>query len=85
MRTIRTVIVALALLAAAPLAAQQMEVKPGPEHAFLKGGEGVWDATAKSPAGNSKGELHCKMALNGLWLMEHYKGCLLYTSPSPRD
>jgi hypothetical protein len=66
--------VALSLLAVAPLAAQQVEVKPGPEHAFLKKGEGVWDATAKSKAGDSKGELHCKMALNGLWLMEHYKG-----------
>lgn len=66
--------VALGLLAAAPLTAQQFDVKPGPEHAFLKEGEGVWDATARSPAGDSKGELHCNMALNGLWLLEHYKG-----------
>ncbi len=67
-------IVALALLAAAPLAAQEFGVQPGPEHAFLKEAEGVWDATAKSMGGESKGELHCKMALNGLWLLEHYMG-----------
>jgi hypothetical protein len=59
---------------ASSLAAQPAEVKPGPEHAFLKEGEGVWDATAKSMGTESKGELHCKMALNGLWLIEHYKG-----------
>jgi hypothetical protein len=67
-------IVILGLFAAAPLTAQQFDVKPGPEHTFLKEGEGVWDATARSKAGDSKGELHCKMALNGLWLLEHYKG-----------
>jgi Protein of unknown function (DUF1579) len=61
-------------LAHAPLSAQQPEVKPGPEHKFLQEGEGVWDATAKSMGNESKGELHCKMALNGLWLLEHYKG-----------
>jgi hypothetical protein len=75
MRMILTVMVALALLVAAPLAAQEIGVKPRPEHAFLKKAEGVWDATAKSADGNeSKGVLHCKMALNGLWLLEHYKG-----------
>src|SRR5262245_41741903 len=74
MRMTLAVIVALGLLAAAPLAAQQFDVKPGPDHAFLKEGEGVWDATAKAPGGQSKGELHCKMALNGLWFLEHYKG-----------
>ena len=74
MRKTLTVFVALGLLAAAPLAAQQYEVKPGPEHTFLKQAEGVWDATAKSMGGESKGELHCKMELNGLWLLELYKG-----------
>jgi hypothetical protein len=74
MRMTLTVIVVLGLLAAGPLAAQQFDVKPGPEHAFLKQGEGVWDAKAKSTGGDSKGELHCKMALNGLWLLETYKG-----------
>src|SRR5438445_10674991 len=74
MRKFLTMIVILGLFAAAPLAAQQFEVKPGPEHAFLKGGEGVWDATAKSMGGDSKGVLHCKIDLNGLWLLEHYKG-----------
>src|SRR5262249_29786326 len=67
-------IVVLGLIAVAPLTAQQFEIKPGPEHAFLKEAEGVWDATAKSMGNESKGELHCKMALNGLWLLEHYKG-----------
>ena len=74
MRLALTVIVSLVLLATAPLAAQEFQVKPGPEHAFLKQAEGVWDATAKSGGNTSKGELHCKMALNGLWLLEHYKG-----------
>jgi hypothetical protein len=74
MRRIRTLIVALALFAAAPLTAQQFELKLGPEHAFLKEGEGVWDATAKSMSKESKGKLTCKMALNGLWMLEHYEG-----------
>ena len=74
MRKFLTVFTTLGLLAAAPLTAQQLEVKPGPEHAFLKEAEGVWDATAKSKDKESKGTLSCKMALNGLWLLEHYKG-----------
>jgi hypothetical protein len=73
MRKTLSGIVALGLLAATPLVAQQ-EVKPGPEHAFLKEAEGIWDATAKSMGNESKGELHCTMALNGLWMLEHYKG-----------
>ncbi len=67
-------LVTLALFASAPLTAQPPEIKPGPEHAFLKEGEGTWDATAKSMGGDSKGVLECKMALNGLWMLEHYKG-----------
>jgi hypothetical protein len=74
MRTFLTMITTLGLFAAAPLTAQQVEVKPGPEHAFLKEGEGVWDATAKSMGKESKGTLSCKSALNGLWLLEHYQG-----------
>jgi hypothetical protein len=73
MRHTLTVIITLALLASARLPAQQFDVKPGPEHALLKEGEGIWDATAKSLGKESKGELHCKMALNGLWLLEEYK------------
>jgi hypothetical protein len=69
-----TLITTLVLFAAAPLTAQQLEVKPGPEHAFLKEAEGVWDATAKSRGNESKGMLRCKMLLNGLWLLEHYEG-----------
>jgi hypothetical protein len=74
MRKFLAMLTTLGLFAVAPLTAQQFEVKPGPEHAFLKEGEGVWDATAKSKGTESKGTLSCKMALNGLWLIEHYEG-----------
>jgi Protein of unknown function (DUF1579) len=75
MGKVLTLLVALGLILAAPLTAQQPEmVKPGPEHAFLKEGEGTWDATAKSMGKESKGVLKCKMALNGLWMIEHYQG-----------
>ena len=74
MRKILTGIVALGLLAGAPIAAQEFAVKPGPEHAFLKEGEGVWDATAKARGKESKGTLSYKGALNGLWLLEQYQG-----------
>jgi hypothetical protein len=74
MRALLTLIVALAFVAVAPLPAQQFEVKLGPEHAFLKEAVGTWDATAKSKGGDSKGELHCTMGVNGLWMFEHYKG-----------
>jgi hypothetical protein len=74
MRKVFSTLVAVGLFAAAPLTAQQFEVKPGPEHVFLKEGEGVWDATAKSMGMESKGVLTCKGALNDLWVMEHYKG-----------
>jgi hypothetical protein len=72
MRTMLAGIVTLALFVSAPLTAQQ-EIKPAPEHAFLKEWVGDWDATARSKGGDSKGDVQCKMALNGLWLMEHYK------------
>lgn len=67
---------ALGVLAlAARLTAQQPpEVKPGPAHEKLKEAEGTWDAIIKSPAGDSKGTLSCKIGLGGLWLLEHFKG-----------
>ena len=68
-----TVIVVLGLLAVAPLPAQEVGVKPGPEHAFLKESEGDWDATVKSMGGESKGTMSYKSALNGLWMLEHFK------------
>lgn len=74
MRRLMVPLIGLALVAAAPLVAQQVEVKPGPEHAFLKEGVGAWDAIAKSQGKESKGTLEVKMALNGLWMLEHYKG-----------
>jgi Protein of unknown function (DUF1579) len=74
MRKFLIVFATLGLFAAVPLTAQQPEVKLGPEHAFLKDGEGVWDATAKSKGMESKGKLSCKAGLNGLWVFEHYEG-----------
>jgi hypothetical protein len=74
MRRAFVVILGLAGLAAAPLSAQQPEVKPGPEHEFLKQGEGVWDAVAKSAGREEKGVLEVKMVVNGLWMLEVYKG-----------
>jgi hypothetical protein len=76
MRKVLTLtIMAIAIMVAAQLTAQQPpQVKPGPEHAMLKECEGTWDATVKSKGSESKGMLHCKMDLNGLWLLEHFTG-----------
>jgi hypothetical protein len=70
------VTMSLGMLAlAARLTAQQPpEVKPGPEHQLLKESEGTWDATVKSMGGESKGTASFKIGLNGLWLLEHFKG-----------
>lgn len=74
MYKIFTMTLALALVAtAARLAAQQPEVKPGPEHDVLKQEEGVWDVTIKSKEGDSKGVHTAKMGLNGLWILDHFK------------
>lgn len=74
MRKFLTMTLVLGVLTAATLTAQQPpEVKPGPEHALLKEWEGTWDAVVKSSAGESKGTLACKVDLNGLWLLEHFK------------
>jgi Protein of unknown function (DUF1579) len=72
MRKFLTSILALALFIAAPIVAQQPEIKPGPEHMKLKEAEGTWDATIKGKDGDSKGTLMCKVDLNGLWLLEHF-------------
>lgn len=78
LRKFLTLTVALGVLAAsARLMAQQPDVKPGPEHAKLKEWEGTWDAAIKTMAGESKGVLTCKMALNGLWLLEEFKTDIL--------
>jgi hypothetical protein len=75
MRNVLRVMVALALLVvAARLTAQPPEVKPGPEHEGFKEAEGTWDATIKSKGGESKGTANYKVGLNGLWLLEHFKG-----------
>jgi Protein of unknown function (DUF1579) len=73
MRLAMTAMIAIVLFAAAPLTAQPPEIKPGPEHAFLKEAVGVWDATAKTKGNESKGELFCKMAPGGLWMLENFK------------
>lgn len=63
----------LALWAAAgPLGAQ--EVKPGPEHAVLKEGEGTWEAAIVAQGSEWKGTLTARVALNGLWLLEEFQG-----------
>ncbi|MFO0970015.1 MAG: DUF1579 domain-containing protein [Gemmataceae bacterium] len=68
---------ALTLFATAGgLTAQPPAAKPGPEHEILKQCEGVWDANIRCPLGESKGTLHCKMDLNGLWLLEHFQGAI---------
>ncbi len=75
MRKILTMTMALGLLAGAVrLTAGQPEVKTGPEHAMFKECEGAWDANVKSKAGESKGSANYKVDLNGLWLLEHFKG-----------
>jgi hypothetical protein len=63
------------LIGASRLRAQEgpPQIKPGPEHEHLKLQEGTWDASIKSMDKESKGVLKCKMALNGLWMMEHFK------------
>ena len=67
-------LVLVPLAATAHLNAQKFpEIKPGPEHAFLKESEGDWDATVKSMGGESKGTVSYKSALNGLWMLEHFK------------
>ena len=74
MRRASTLMAACLILAAARLPAQQPAPKPGPEHEHLKQMEGLWEATIHSQEGQSKGTLSRKMDLNGLWLLEHFKG-----------
>jgi hypothetical protein len=75
-RRVLAVAVALGVLAGAGrLAAQQPpDVKAGPEHALLKEWEGTWDATIKSMGSESKGTLTSKTGLNGIWLLDHFRG-----------
>jgi hypothetical protein len=77
LRKFLVVTMALGAFAATRLAAQQPpEVKAGPEHEMLKESEGTWDAVIKSMGGESKGTNTCKVGLNGLWLLEHFKADL---------
>lgn len=78
---------ALAALVAGPAAAQgQMPraPKPGPEHAVLKGHEGVWDATMESwekpgaPPMVSKG-VETNTLMGGMWLVTDFKGEFMAT------
>jgi len=74
MRKFLTLAMTLGVLAAARLTAQQPpDVKPGAEHEKFKEAEGTWDAAIKCMAGDSKGMCTCKVGLNGLWLLEHFK------------
>jgi hypothetical protein len=75
--TFRLVIVFGMLAVAARLGAQPPDIpKPGPEHEGFKEQEGTWDAAIKHPGGESKGVATFKVALNGLWLTEHFKADL---------
>lgn len=47
--------------------------KPGPEHEKLKAAEGEWDCTVHGEKGDSKGHASYKMAVGGLWLIEHFQ------------
>ena len=76
MRKLFTMTAAVVALAAVPLTAQPPDVKPGPEHAFLKEWEGTWDGTFKGPDGDSKCTSAYKVELNGLWVLEHFKADL---------
>lgn len=71
---ISTLLVLGLLFGATHLTAQPPIVKPGPEHELLRECEGIWDATMRCPAGESKGVLKSKIDLNGLWLLDHFEG-----------
>jgi Protein of unknown function (DUF1579) len=75
MTTVRILVVAcamIALLAPAGLAQPEMP-RPGPEHQRLKKLEGTWEATIKTPGGESKGTATYKMDLGGFWLLSTFK------------
>jgi Protein of unknown function (DUF1579) len=77
MRNVFRVTITLGMLAAAArLTAQAPDIKPGPEHEGFKEAEGTWDATVKSKGGEAKGTAVYKVGLNGLWLLEQFKGDL---------
>jgi hypothetical protein len=50
------------------------EVKPGPEHTLMKEWAGNWDAVIKMGGAESKGSHAAGVSLNGLWLLESFKG-----------
>ena len=64
MRTVRIIAVVCAMIALfAPAGFAQQEMpKPGPEHERLKKLEGTWEASIKTPGGESKGTVTYKMA-----------------------
>jgi hypothetical protein len=70
--------VAMALIlfvAAAGLAAQPpTSDKLGEAHKLFSDSEGTWDATIKSPLGDSKGMLTCQVGLLGRWHLEQVTG-----------
>ena len=69
-----SIIVSLLILSFSARAGAQGPPKPGPEHDKLKEMVGMWEATVKSPAGDSKGTMNYKMELGGLWLVEEFQG-----------
>ena len=76
-RTVRACLVAtlaIGLLGTAAVRLGAQEIKPGPEHALLKEWEGTWDAVIKAGDSESKGAQTASVGLNGLWLLEQFKG-----------
>jgi hypothetical protein len=75
MTTVRIIVVVCAMIALFVPAgfAQQEMPKPGPEHERLKKFEGTWDATIKTPGGESKGTMMYKLDVGGFWLLSSFK------------
>lgn len=69
-----TVVLGVAAISGRVIAQPTPEVKPGPEHEQLKESEGTWDCLIKSNGEETKGTMTYKMALNGLWLLEEFRG-----------
>ena len=75
MKTVRVVVAACTVIACfvPAVSAQPPVAKPGPEHERLKKMEGTWEASIKTPGGESKGTATYKMDLGGFWLLSNFK------------
>jgi hypothetical protein len=57
-----------------PLVLAQAPPQPGPEHEWLKGLEGTWEAIVKMGEDESRGTMVYKSELGGLWLVSDFQG-----------